>query len=305
VTLKAGDHREALKWYDRAIQLNPKLAEAWAHKGLELVRLGHTKEALHYTLRSVKIAPQKAVTHWALGSVLEKQGQIDRGIEALQRATQLKRNFTKAEMGLGKAYLRKGQNQEAANVFRVITERDKDNAEAQQLLGVTLHMSGDQKGAETAITGLRAMVQMMASNDPSKALQFANEVYADGGYSSAYQAYEITFKADANLCDGDNRYRAACAAVMAAAGKGKIPGFVPAEHRPRLRQRALSWLKQELAKKPQPKQLEVWLQDPSLASVRDDPALAQLPPDEAKAWQAFWDGVRSRVHSYRFPRDRR
>jgi tetratricopeptide (TPR) repeat protein len=291
VTLKTGDREEALKWYDRAIQLNPKLAEAWAHKGVELERHGHTKEALFYTLKGVEIAPQKAVTQWAHGNVLEKHGQIDKSIKHLREATKLRSNFTKAEMGLGKAYQRKGQNQEAAQVFRVITLRDKNNTEACQLLGVTLHMSGDPKGAEAAIAGLRGMVKLMATDDPQKALRFADEMYADGGFASAYQAYQITFASNANLCDGRNRYRAACAAVMATAGKGKLPGFVPLQQHQPLRQRALAWLQQELAKKPEPKQLKAWQQDPCLAPVREAAALEQLPAAEAKAWQAFWQRV--------------
>jgi hypothetical protein len=117
-------------------------------------------------------------------------------------------------------------------------------------------------------------------------------MYAGGGFASAYQAYKITFASDAALCDGRNRYRAACAAVMAAAGKGKMPGFVPMKQRQPLRQRALAWMEQELAKKPEPKQLRAWQQDPCLAPVRESDALKQLPPDEAKAWQAFWQRVR-------------
>ncbi|MHC5069109.1 MAG: protein kinase domain-containing protein [Planctomycetota bacterium] len=305
VTLKIGNRNEALKWYDRAIQLNPKLAEAWAHKGVELVRMGHSKEALFYTLKGVEIAPQKAITHWAHGNVLEKQGDLDRSIKHLREATKLRRNFTKAEMGLGKAYQRKGQNQEAAQVFRVITRRDKDNPEAQQLLGVTLHMSGDPRGAEAAIASLRAIVKMMATDNPEKALLFANQMYATEGFASAYQAYEITFAADANLCTGGDCYRAACAAVMAAAGMGKVPGFVPEERRPPLRQRALTWLEQELARKPEPKQLKSWQQDLCLAPVREAQALKGLPPAEAAKWQAFWQQVRSRVHSYRSGDSRR
>ncbi len=72
------------------------------------------------------------------------------------------------------------------------------------------------------------------------------------------------------------------------------------EARGRWRQRALAWLgedlmhwasKLEIDKRTVLQRLSHWQRDPDLVGLRDPQALAKLPPNEARAWQALWAQV--------------
>src|SRR5262249_47733704 len=101
------------------------------------------------------------------------------------------------------------------------------------------------------------------------------------------------------------RLNAAKAAAQAGCGLGEDAADLPAPERAKLRQQAADWLRAELAAwsrimkqgAPMVKQqgranLATWLREPLFACVRDEKALAELPEDEACAWQAFWHEVR-------------
>jgi formylglycine-generating enzyme required for sulfatase activity len=95
-----------------------------------------------------------------------------------------------------------------------------------------------------------------------------------------------------------DRYAAACAAALAAAGQGKdIP--LDDAAKAKLRRQALDWLKTELTdwSKVQPPRLFIarslwrWQQDAALAGIRDQAALAKLPLEERKTFTQFWAEV--------------
>src|SRR5262249_53116693 len=84
--------------------------------------------------------------------------------------------------------------------------------------------------------------------------------------------------------------------------------------RDRLRQRALDWLRADLATYGRvlsngPEQtrplalgrLQHCLKDPDFAGVREQQALAQLPESERQAWQQLWAGARDRLARARGP----
>ena len=88
------------------------------------------------------------------------------------------------------------------------------------------------------------------------------------------------------------RYKAACAAVLAAVGQGKDEPQPDDAAKAALRRQALDWLKAELAtcrRQPQPGLgLWHWVSEPALAGVRDKSALAKLPADDQKAFTQLW-----------------
>lgn len=101
-----------------------------------------------------------------------------------------------------------------------------------------------------------------------------------------------------------DRYTAACAAVLAAAGLGKDAAGLKDEERERWRKQALVWLRADLpalakalAADPHKAVSDVyptvslWQTDGSLATVRDRPELTQRPQAEQDAWQKFWSEV--------------
>lgn len=55
------EHKEAVKCYDRALELDPKNAHAWHHKGISLDKLGKDAEALRCYDRELEIDSETTV----------------------------------------------------------------------------------------------------------------------------------------------------------------------------------------------------------------------------------------------------
>ncbi|MBI1918876.1 MAG: hypothetical protein HYS12_29655, partial [Planctomycetes bacterium] len=98
-----------------------------------------------------------------------------------------------------------------------------------------------------------------------------------------------------------HRYNAACAAALAAAGKGLDAGKLDDKERTRLRQQALDWLRVDLAaytrlaekgdqntRREIQQRLTHWQEDTDLTAVREAKA---LPEKERAAWQQLWADV--------------
>src|SRR5262249_10906505 len=95
------------------------------------------------------------------------------------------------------------------------------------------------------------------------------------------------------------RYAAARAAALAAAGEGKNQPPLDDAAKAELRRQALDWLKAELTawSKVQPPRVFIarnlwqWQQERDLAGLRDQAALARIPPEEQKAFTRFWADI--------------
>jgi hypothetical protein len=126
-------------------------------------------------------------------------------------------------------------------------------------------------------------------------------------YAASARFYAEAFADQPRLAQdlrAGHRYNATCAAALAAAGQGKDAGKLDDKDRARLRQRALDWLRADLAAwtkaldkgPPQAhsamqQTLQHWQKDPDLASLRDLATLAKLPAVERAAWHQLWADV--------------
>jgi tetratricopeptide (TPR) repeat protein len=84
-----GYAEEALEAYNRALEIEPKSAWAWARKGRTLRLLGRYDEALASYDRALELNSRFAWAWTGKGQVLERMGQIERALAAHQTATEL------------------------------------------------------------------------------------------------------------------------------------------------------------------------------------------------------------------------
>jgi hypothetical protein len=126
-------------------------------------------------------------------------------------------------------------------------------------------------------------------------------------YAAAARFYADAFTAEPKLADDlrvQHRYNAACAAALAAAGKGEDAKDLDDKERARLRQQARDWLAADLAlwtkhagsndptvRDAVQKALQHWQSDADLAALRDPEPLANLPDAERDACRKLWDEV--------------
>jgi tetratricopeptide (TPR) repeat protein len=154
--------------------------------------------------------------------------------------------------------------------------------------------------------GARAAVQEAIRLRPKNVVahrKLAEILYASGKHAEALRTTVAAVREHPDLAEKPGcyvRYTAACYALRCADGRwGKAP---PQAECPAYRKQALDFLTAELAsfrkvaaKNPAwvHKDMQLWLTDKDLASVRDPPAVERLPPDERDAWNRLWTNVRA------------
>jgi hypothetical protein len=141
--------------------------------------------------------------------------------------------------------------------------------------------------------------------------EYAQLCYFKRHNVAASRLWAESFRADPRLADdpvGGHRDDAACAAALAAAGRGVDAGQLDDRERARWRKQALGWLRDDLTacakrlESAQPRdrgliqhRLEQWQRDPEVACLRDAHAVARLPADEQEACQQIWAKVEALV----------
>ncbi len=195
-------YREAMGAAQRALQLDPNLAEAhaaigrikrthdWDWAGAEVAfrkalalepqnsvvllgasslqaSLGNFEEAVALNRRAVEIDPLSVVAHVSLGMHAYYGGQQELAIDAFQKALAISPNAPDAHYLLGLLYLARAQPEQA------LAEFDKNHAGSERSVGDALAYAALGRGAQADA----ALHQLIANYREDAAYQIA-EVYA-------------------------------------------------------------------------------------------------------------------------------
>ena len=84
--------REAIEWFNRALEVDPSLGNAWLGRGLCRIRLGDTLGGRDDLITAAAIEPQRAVLRSYLGKADDRAGDYPRAVRDLKRAIDLDAN---------------------------------------------------------------------------------------------------------------------------------------------------------------------------------------------------------------------
>jgi protein O-mannosyl-transferase len=84
-----GDHVKAIEDYDRAIQINPEHANAYFNRGVDYAELGNHTRAVQDFERAIQIDPEYADAYYFRGMVHASMGNEDRAVEDWKKAARL------------------------------------------------------------------------------------------------------------------------------------------------------------------------------------------------------------------------
>jgi tetratricopeptide (TPR) repeat protein/tRNA A-37 threonylcarbamoyl transferase component Bud32 len=338
--LNTGELDEALVSADRAIAREPRLFLAHKVRGVALAKKKRFEDAIVAYQQLIALKPDDAETHDNLGKAWKVQKQWDRAIASFREAIHLRPDNAETHFELGILLSdRKQDHDAAAEEFRDALRLKPDYAEALCNLAHVLGKKGQfvealeaaRRGHELGSKkpGWRGSspqwvseFERLAELDRKLAAVLRGEVALASAeeriemarlcarkqhYATAAQFCEEAFAARPELTENlraNNRFNAACMAVQAAAGLGADAATLDREKRGPWRQKALAWLRADLAQmreelKRQPAQGRKWVEvalpnwqaADLLATVRDEAPLARLPEAEQKAWQLLWADV--------------
>jgi tetratricopeptide (TPR) repeat protein len=289
---RQGKPDEAIRSFLKAIELDPKDAKAHNGIGIALTMKNKLDEAIDCYRQAIALDPKYAKTHKNLGWALQEQGKLDQAKDAYQEAIRLQPDYTLAHWNLGHVLMRLGEFRQAREELRRGHESAQWVRQCERLVEL-----------DERLPDLLARKTTPASAE--EGIELAQLCSRNRLYGAAMHFYEEAFTAAPELADNlaaAHRYNAACAAALAGCGRGKDANKLDDKERARLRQKALDWLRADLAAqrghlekdaaKAAPglcQQLQHWLTDPDFAGVRGSGVLEKLPAPERQPWQQLWD----------------
>jgi tetratricopeptide (TPR) repeat protein len=157
-----GQHPEALKQFDRAVELNPRYVDALLNRAVTLNDLGRSSEAasafgaacelaaVDHTGFEAPVASQLANLHGDLGEAYVEAGGLAEAIEQYERAVRLRPEYPDLRYRLARLRLQTGDASGARDDLEAIVAHHPSFVDARTTLGMAYHILGDTASARAA-----------------------------------------------------------------------------------------------------------------------------------------------------------
>jgi superkiller protein 3 len=138
-----GDTKQAMLALERAVEINPTLAESRMNLGNIYLKKDRTEDAIREYEAALEIDPGNAKTRNGLGNAYAKRGRLNEAISQYMRSVELDPDFIEAYKNLANAYCEQEKFGQAASQLRqaIILEPQDPNLYGQ--LGDVYRRMGD------------------------------------------------------------------------------------------------------------------------------------------------------------------
>lgn len=163
------DYDEALTAYQAALDRKPDSAEAWVGKGAVLRKLQRLDEALDAYDRAHHLKPEEVRISLNQGSLLLELQRYDQAIAAFDRAIAAKPESTKAYLGKSDALCQLQQIEQALQTCETALAHQSEDPDLWYAKGICLALQGNSASATHALSvaiGLNESYREKASLDP-------------------------------------------------------------------------------------------------------------------------------------------
>ncbi|MGE5470057.1 MAG: tetratricopeptide repeat protein [Bacteroidota bacterium] len=138
----AGEFEAARQAYERAVELEPEMAEALNNLALVLGKLGRDSEAMAVLRRASAINPNLVAPQTNLGALMSRSSTLDEAEALLARAVALDPDCVDARVNYGAVLMRQRRFAEAEREFRYVLKNQPGHASAELNLGLLLLSEG-------------------------------------------------------------------------------------------------------------------------------------------------------------------
>jgi superkiller protein 3 len=201
---------EARGEYQRAIAIDPKMAEAYLNLGILFIEREPAAVAVPNLRKTVELLPAQSRPRYLLGVAQENAKDYSAAAESFEGAYRLDPHNLEPIVHLANLYLRLQRPVDAEKKFRSILEAQPDNAQA--LRGVAECMAAQKKpeaaeayraylAAQPTDSGARArLVHLLVEQQQyDAALAELNRVEADHGTNAAANLDSLKMRADIQI----------------------------------------------------------------------------------------------------------
>ncbi len=135
ILLSRGDYKQALESYDKALQLNPQLAQAYAGKGHAFFSMNRLIDALNAYEAAISFSTDDVLCYVRLGDILADIKCFNIAVQRYKQALQFDSDSVSAHLGLGNACFELSRYEEALSVYQRVVTLDAKNAAAYVRIG--------------------------------------------------------------------------------------------------------------------------------------------------------------------------
>jgi tetratricopeptide (TPR) repeat protein len=118
------NYEQALKYFEKAIEMNPKNDFAWGDRGLMLDKLGRKDEAIESFSKALMIDSSNPITWHNKGLTLIKSNRLEESIECFDKAIEFNGKYAKAWYNRGRALALLGNEVEGQKSFDAAKKLD-------------------------------------------------------------------------------------------------------------------------------------------------------------------------------------
>ncbi|HHT9125137.1 MAG TPA: tetratricopeptide repeat protein [Candidatus Brocadiia bacterium] len=134
---------EAIKQYDKALEINPNLADAYLNRGNAYYNKGENDRAILDFNKALEINSRYAEAYNNRGSAYDKKGEYDRAILDFNKALEINPRYAEAYNNRGVAYKKKGSYDLAISDYNKALEINPRYAEAYYNRAVAYYYKGE------------------------------------------------------------------------------------------------------------------------------------------------------------------
>ena len=142
-----GNEKQAIEDYDRAIEINPTIAEAYINRAYIYVTHGNEKQAIEDANRAIEINPTIAEAYIIRGNAYKGIGNDNQAIVEFDRAIEINPKFAKAYNNRGNTYASLGNYKQAILDYDRAIDLDPAIAEVYHNRGNVYAALGNYKQA--------------------------------------------------------------------------------------------------------------------------------------------------------------
>ncbi|MGI5992127.1 MAG: tetratricopeptide repeat protein [Methanosarcina sp.] len=169
-----GDYEEAIKAFDKAIEIDSQSSEVWNNKGLCLTNLGDYEKAMKAYDKAIEIDSQSLEAWYNKGLALKSLDNYEEAIKAFDKAIEVNSHDSDAWYNKGYSLECLGNYEEAIKAFDKVIEIDPQDSYAWYNKGTCLaHLSNNK----AAVKALDKAIEIDPQN--SEALTLKESILSD------------------------------------------------------------------------------------------------------------------------------
>jgi len=123
-------YTEAVKYYQKAIKLNPDFTEAFINLGVAYYQLGKYSKAIDAYEKALQLNPQSPSLYNKLGSAYIIHGSYTKALGSFKKATDIEPGNPVSHYNLGVAYYLNGDRNAAFKEYAILKELDTQRAKS-------------------------------------------------------------------------------------------------------------------------------------------------------------------------------